>query len=410
MQAIVDPQSIENLNAETKDIIASDAKAFERDKAAKRIRLTLLGIAKILHKIGEVKVFCSFSNGFKTGSSDLDVVFVGVLGPDSTVSVLGKFASVAPDFGFENVTTVFQANVPMLKLTDRRASMEFDFCIMSETLRVLNATGSWNAVYPPGNCETYFLKTWISHSVTPHALLEKFAEFDLIQLFFPKFDGSGRARKAFLQFKSAAGRRQAHTNNEGYVADCQLCLHYSSHRSLEEYALSHGPLDKFDIASCKMQQQVLAARRDMGGSVETSEQQWSLEEHHSEHWMQVPGLPSRPPVPPPYEDAIAVMMMAGPMPGGPIPGNPYAYPSQGMWCSQHQQSELLQQQQSEVLQQQQMQQEQLQNQRQQQQQQQLQLPQQQQHQYPHQPQQQLQHQPQQQQQQPPQQLAVEVAP
>jgi len=104
----------------------------EREKAAKRIRLVLAGIARQLCMTGEVQAFGSFSNGFTTGTSDLDVVFLGTTGTDNTISVLGKFASLAADLGFENVTKIFSASVPLVKFTDVKSQMEVDFCINNE--------------------------------------------------------------------------------------------------------------------------------------------------------------------------------------------------------------------------------------------------------------------------------------
>jgi len=79
-----------------------------------------------------VKMFGSFSNGFKTGGSDLDVVFTGSVGQDNAVSLLGKVASMVSDYGFDNITKIFSANVPLVKFTDMKSAMEVDFCINNE--------------------------------------------------------------------------------------------------------------------------------------------------------------------------------------------------------------------------------------------------------------------------------------
>eukprot|EP00439_Symbiodinium_sp_Y106_P082793 s966_g22.t1 len=111
-----------------------------------RINLTLNGLARQLGLNGSVHMFGSFSNGFKTGTSDLDVVFVGAV-DESAISILQtpgmqgipcppkillKFSDRLDGLGFDNITKIFQANVPLLKLTDRKDNMEVDFCINNE--------------------------------------------------------------------------------------------------------------------------------------------------------------------------------------------------------------------------------------------------------------------------------------
>lgn len=131
--ATFDPQVIAQLDKSIEEEAQKgDAKVSKRESASRRIRMIMQGTARRLDLDGEVKMFGSFSNGFKTGSSDLDVVFVGKVGPDNTISVLGKFAAMAENFGFENVTKIFSANVPLVKFTDRLSGMEVDFCINNE--------------------------------------------------------------------------------------------------------------------------------------------------------------------------------------------------------------------------------------------------------------------------------------
>ena len=60
-----------------------------------------------------------------TGSSDLDVVDV--------FSLLGRFAAMVPDLGFDNVTKIFQTKCPWVKFTDRKSQMEVDFVINNAT-------------------------------------------------------------------------------------------------------------------------------------------------------------------------------------------------------------------------------------------------------------------------------------
>jgi len=133
MQPTLEPQVIDSLNMDIKEeSLKSDAKLMGRERASRRIKMIMQGTARRLNLDGEVKMFGSFSNGFKTGSSDLDVVFVGKVGPDKTIPILGKFASMVQEFGFENVTKIFQANVPLVKFTDIYSQMEVDFCINNE--------------------------------------------------------------------------------------------------------------------------------------------------------------------------------------------------------------------------------------------------------------------------------------
>jgi len=132
MQTCAEQQIIALLTDEIDEYFCNEEDLFDREKAARRVRLIISGIARKLHLEGEVKMFGSFSNGFKTGGSDLDVVFVGNIAQDNIVSLLGKFATMVPDYGFENVTKIFSANVPLVKFTDRKAGLEVDFCINNE--------------------------------------------------------------------------------------------------------------------------------------------------------------------------------------------------------------------------------------------------------------------------------------
>jgi len=132
MQPHVDPRIIANLNGEIDEYLVGDAKVTEREKAARRIEMTIAGIAHALKLNGEVKKFGSFSNGFKTGGSDLDIVFSGALASESHVSILSDFAKNAEAMGYDNITKIFSANVPLVKLTDRKSLMEVDLCINND--------------------------------------------------------------------------------------------------------------------------------------------------------------------------------------------------------------------------------------------------------------------------------------
>lgn len=113
-----------------------DAKVQERERASRRIIMVLQGISRNWKRAGNnkspsVAAFGSFSNGFKAGSSDLDVVLLGEP-PDISHSLLQRFANETPQYGFENVTKIFTASVPLLKLTDIKSQIEVDFCINNE--------------------------------------------------------------------------------------------------------------------------------------------------------------------------------------------------------------------------------------------------------------------------------------
>lgn len=131
MAAPIPDQALMQLNQELQDFLRAGARTGQREKAAKRINLTLNGLARQLGLNGSVHMFGSFSNGFKTGTSDLDVVFVGAV-DESAISILQKFSDRLDGLGFDNITKIFQANVPLLKLTDRKDNMEVDFCINNE--------------------------------------------------------------------------------------------------------------------------------------------------------------------------------------------------------------------------------------------------------------------------------------
>lgn len=142
---------------------------------------------------------------------------------------------------------------------------------MSNAARVLQQTGRFARCLPDTQGSDYYMKCRISQNVQPPDLLEAFEEFDLAKLHFPKPDGSMRMAQAFLQFGDSASRRRAHTKNEKYICDCQLQLHYSSQHSLAE-ALTQCSFSTYEMASYKMQRQVLQDRERMKGSSGDMEQ------------------------------------------------------------------------------------------------------------------------------------------
>ncbi|CAJ1397100.1 unnamed protein product [Effrenium voratum] len=129
---------------------------------------------------------------------------------------------------------------------------------MANALSVLQKQGVWSKCLPAKPSSDFYMKCRISQSVTPPDILEAFEEFDLVKLHFPKSETS-RMPQAFLQFGDASSRRRAHTKNETYIVDCKVQLHYSSFHGLAE-ALTQCPFSTYEMASYKMQRQVLEAR------------------------------------------------------------------------------------------------------------------------------------------------------
>mmetsp|Transcript_86797 Transcript_86797/g.232644 ORF Transcript_86797/g.232644 Transcript_86797/m.232644 type:complete len:595 (+) Transcript_86797:206-1990(+) len=98
------------------------------------IESTCIKVMRLLNEIVaraqlpfQLRVFGSFSNGFKTSSSDLDVCLVGDMHIPPTV-VLAQIAQEAPAERFFSVTKVFKAKVPLLKVT-HETGIEVDLCV-----------------------------------------------------------------------------------------------------------------------------------------------------------------------------------------------------------------------------------------------------------------------------------------
>ncbi|CAJ1347395.1 unnamed protein product [Effrenium voratum] len=135
MSALDDAQKLNQLNQELKEFVRAGSDTRDREKSARRIKLCLDGLARNLGLgTGAVNMFGSFSNGFKTGTSDLDVLLAGNVHNESAISILQRFAAnlESMDLGFTNITKIFQASVPLLKLTDKDSEMEVDFCVGNE--------------------------------------------------------------------------------------------------------------------------------------------------------------------------------------------------------------------------------------------------------------------------------------
>lgn len=126
----LDPKLMDKLNQHCKKHIGDDQEKLRyRERDAYRIQLVISGIIGKMGITGEVKMFGSFMNGFKTGSSDLDVVFLTPQGHcDQAVQILSRFSTMVPA-NFENITKIFKANIPLIKFTDSANNMEVDFCI-----------------------------------------------------------------------------------------------------------------------------------------------------------------------------------------------------------------------------------------------------------------------------------------
>eukprot|EP00405_Crypthecodinium_cohnii_P011990 CAMPEP_0206438904 /NCGR_PEP_ID=MMETSP0324_2-20121206/11907_1 /ASSEMBLY_ACC=CAM_ASM_000836 /TAXON_ID=2866 /ORGANISM="Crypthecodinium cohnii, Strain Seligo" /LENGTH=633 /DNA_ID=CAMNT_0053906451 /DNA_START=72 /DNA_END=1970 /DNA_ORIENTATION=- len=114
----------------------------DREKLQKRLKLILSGVARQLPtRMGVVKVdvFGSFKNGMTSGASDIDMVALTEREKDNLLKatdILQAFQNVMKDRNligesgiFANVTTIYQAQVPLLKFTDRESNCEVDFCV-----------------------------------------------------------------------------------------------------------------------------------------------------------------------------------------------------------------------------------------------------------------------------------------
>ena len=132
---MADEQVLASLDQELSESVESDETMLEITLVATRIRAALGGIAQMCNLKGEMKIFGSFASGFQSGSSDLDIAYIGPLASGhSSVSVLARFASFFESHlkGYENITKIFKSNVPLLKFTEARSGMEVDLCVNNE--------------------------------------------------------------------------------------------------------------------------------------------------------------------------------------------------------------------------------------------------------------------------------------
>ncbi|CAD7926589.1 unnamed protein product [Amoebophrya sp. A120] len=114
---------------------------------------------------GAMHVFGSFSNGFKSGGSDLDIVYLSEeITLKGTVNALSSVLNLAHNYQFTNLTKIFQANVPILKFTDEETGVEVDFCIN-------NRLGARNSLLLQTYCSLdkrvqdvgRLVKAWVKH-------------------------------------------------------------------------------------------------------------------------------------------------------------------------------------------------------------------------------------------------------
>ena len=170
-----------------------DSREVSRNAAAERVLLILEGMARKLGLLREacgcgssadvkfangihceecghrtegdiVRMFGSFSNGFQTGTSDMDVVLLTSHACDQ-VAALAKFRDeMKSNVFFDNITQVFGANVPLLKLSDSKSSIEIDFCVNND-LGIRNS----ELLFSYGLCDVRMLqlgrlvKAWAKH-------------------------------------------------------------------------------------------------------------------------------------------------------------------------------------------------------------------------------------------------------
>lgn len=172
-----------------------------------------------LHELnlqGEVHLFGSFSNGFRTGSSDVDVVFVGDLNGETPQAILNNFATHAARSGFTHITKIFQANVPLVKLTHAETGIEVDLCV-NNRLGVRNS---------------YLLLSYCCYD-------SRIADL-------------GRLVKAFAKSRDLVGTADGLLNSYAYML---LVIHYILHvklaPNLQTTATQSVFIDRWDVKFCE---------------------------------------------------------------------------------------------------------------------------------------------------------------
>ena len=104
MTAHLSQANKEKLEKELEAYTKEDVDAKNRERAAKRIQLTLAGMARDLKVLGDIKIFGSFASCLNTSTSDLDVVLFTKASGKEIVSLLQKSAQGAIEYGFTNMT------------------------------------------------------------------------------------------------------------------------------------------------------------------------------------------------------------------------------------------------------------------------------------------------------------------
>lgn len=99
---------------------------------AQAIRQKVNGILTELGAQGGAKVFGSFANGLITRTSDLDLTFDGTIAAHDGLSLLSELASRLSQVGFDGVTKIFQASIPLVKFRDPSCGIEVDFCVSNQ--------------------------------------------------------------------------------------------------------------------------------------------------------------------------------------------------------------------------------------------------------------------------------------
>mmetsp|Transcript_63166 Transcript_63166/g.137333 ORF Transcript_63166/g.137333 Transcript_63166/m.137333 type:complete len:481 (-) Transcript_63166:118-1560(-) len=105
--------------------------------------------------------------------------------------------------------------------------------------------GDWVVACPPLPV-VCFLKFYVTQAVTPEAILEEFSDDEVVRLYYPTKNIGERGVSAYLEFRSPAARRKAHSKNERYIADCQLLLLQTSCASLQE-SREQGEYETFAV-------------------------------------------------------------------------------------------------------------------------------------------------------------------
>jgi terminal uridylyltransferase len=194
----------------------SQQQKLESESAAHGIKDLLDRIVPELNINGEVHLFGSFSNGFRSANSDLDIAFVGDLGSEPASGVLGRLADRCEREGFSNVTRIFQANVPVVKLTHSASGLEVDLCV-NNRLGVRNS---------------YLLLSYCCYD-------SRVADL-------------GRLVKAFVKSRELVGTADGFLNSYAYMLlVIHYCLYVKLTPNLQEIAEESVFIERWDVKFCE---------------------------------------------------------------------------------------------------------------------------------------------------------------